>query len=261
MSIPRLALIVCDTPPPSIVDVQGEYREIFSTLFRASLPDGLTDFVLDAYNAKDKMEYPSEEALGTYDAVVITGSASSAYEDIPWINKLVSWVADVATTKPQIKIVGICFGHQIIARALGGSCVPNGGKWEIGVTELDLTDLGRRIFGVEKLNIEQMHRDHVPAVPPTFHLLASSPIAPNQGMVRFAGASTPKPGELLPPVQIITMQGHPEFTAAIVKELVDIRTASGIIDAKTAEDARRRAAWRNDGVEVIGRAIWEVVRA
>jgi GMP synthase-like glutamine amidotransferase len=43
---------------------------------------------------------------------------------------------------------GICFGHQIVARALGGECVPNGGKWEVAITEVALTDLGQRIFGV-----------------------------------------------------------------------------------------------------------------
>lgn len=47
--------------------------------------------------------------------------------------------------------VGICFGHQIVARALGGECVPNGGRWEVGVTPLELTDLGKEIFGVEEL--------------------------------------------------------------------------------------------------------------
>ena len=46
---------------------------------------------------------------------------------------------------------GICFGHQIIARALGGECVPNDGRWELGPTPLQLTDLGKRIFGSDEL--------------------------------------------------------------------------------------------------------------
>lgn len=41
---------------------------------------------------------------------------------------------------------GICFGHQIIARALGSVCVPNDGKWEIGTTDMELTDIGRAVF-------------------------------------------------------------------------------------------------------------------
>lgn len=46
---------------------------------------------------------------------------------------------------------GICFGHQIVARALGGSCVPNDGRWEIGPCEIDMTDLGKQIFGLDVL--------------------------------------------------------------------------------------------------------------
>ena len=46
---------------------------------------------------------------------------------------------------------GICFGHQIVARALGGSCVPNDGKWEVGITDVSLTDVGRRIFKTDKM--------------------------------------------------------------------------------------------------------------
>lgn len=80
-----------------------------------------------------------------------------------------SWVADLAVHKPRIKIIGvyetnnaqstlktvtctgICFGHQIVARALGGECVSNGGKWEVAITEVILTGLGRRIFGAPTL--------------------------------------------------------------------------------------------------------------
>jgi hypothetical protein len=42
---------------------------------------------------------------------------------------------------------GICFGHQIVARAVGGECVPNSGKWEIGTTHVDLSPIGQSLFG------------------------------------------------------------------------------------------------------------------
>jgi GMP synthase-like glutamine amidotransferase len=78
-------------------------------------------------------------------------------------------VADVAINKPRTKIIGppsllnspyiyrkysitgICFGHQVVARALGGECAPNGGQWEVAITQVGLTDLGQRIFGVPSL--------------------------------------------------------------------------------------------------------------
>ncbi len=51
----------------------------------------------------------------------------------------------------MIKIIGICFGQQVVARALGGECVPNERGWEIGVYDVDLTELGRRLFQKESL--------------------------------------------------------------------------------------------------------------
>jgi hypothetical protein len=92
----------------------------------------------------------------------------SAYEKVHWIDKLVAYVADLAVRKPHVKIfgaclysplaslpnslpnAGICFGHQIIARALGGECV-FGGKWEVGATTVHHTDIGRQIFGTPTL--------------------------------------------------------------------------------------------------------------
>jgi GMP synthase-like glutamine amidotransferase len=73
--------------------------------------------------------------------------AASAYENAEWINKLVAYMADLISTKPQVKIFGICFGHQIVSRALGSECVPNDGKWEVGTTPVELTDTGKQLFG------------------------------------------------------------------------------------------------------------------
>ena len=68
-----------------------------------------------------------------------------------------------------------------------------------------------------------MHRDHVPTLPQAFHLLGSTDVSNNQGMVRFAyKAPEPGPNEALPPIHIFTVQGHPEFTKEIVHELVEV---------------------------------------
>lgn len=108
-------------------------------------------------------------------------------------------------------------------------------------------------------NIEQMHRDHVPEVPAGCYLLGSTAVSYNQGFVRYT-PSTSKPE--VPPlqdIQIFTVQGHPEFTKRIVDTVVDAREAIGTMDKPTADDARARSTWRNDGVDVIGKAIWEIL--
>lgn len=105
-----------------------------------------------------------------------------------------------------------------------------------------------------------MHRDHVPDVPPSFDLLGSTPIAPNQGMVQFypsADSDSAKAED----VHIFTVQGHPEFTQRISDKIVNARASTGVISKDVAEDVRRRAAWRNDGVDVIGKVLWQVMSA
>ena len=106
-------------------------------------------------------------------------------------------------------------------------------------------------------NIQQMHRDHVPTVPPSFHLLGSSPTSHNQGMVRFS--SRANPSTPLPPIQIITIQGHPEFNEPIVTAITEQQVQSGSISQEAAADAGTRRFWKTDGVDVVGKAIWEVL--
>lgn len=101
-----------------------------------------------------------------------------------------------------------------------------------------------------------MHRDHVPYVPPSFHLLGSSPTSYNQGMVRFS--SEANPSNPLPPIHILTVQGHPEYNESIVTALVQERTKSGLISPEAAADAERRRFWETDGVH-IGKVIWRIL--
>jgi hypothetical protein len=129
-----------------------------------------------------------------------------------------------------------------------------------------------------------MHRDHVPALPPAFHLLGATAISPVQGMVRFAPSSassssapppapsstttstpntnegsTPDP-DLLRGIQILTVQGHPEFTESVVSAIVEQRAATGAIDAPTAHEYNARRRWdADDGRGRIARAVWGVV--
>lgn len=80
-------------------------------------------------------------------------------------------------------------------------------------------------------------------------------------MVLFSDPDTPlpTPDAPIPPIHILTVQGHPEFTASIVKEIVKVRSESGAMDKETAENALTRADWHNDGVGLIGQAIWRVL--
>jgi len=110
-----------------------------------------------------------------------------------------------------------------------------------------------------------MHRDHVSKAPPNFDLLGSTALTPNQGMVRFlpvtspnddTRSSTPAP---LPKIQILSVQGHPEFTELICFSVLEQRASAGVIDAATAEDAERRRPLKIDGVDIVGKVVWDVI--
>lgn len=79
-------------------------------------------------------------------------SASSAYTDLTWITTLVSFVSTLPSVSPKLKIIGICFGHQIIARAFGSTVEVNEvGGWEVGVRKIELTNVGKEVFGGDEL--------------------------------------------------------------------------------------------------------------
>ena len=115
-------------------------------------------------------------------------------------------------------------------------------------------------FLIQRQYIQQMHRDHVPSLPPSFHLLGSTTQTKNQGMVQFSDpdARIPMPGGLIPQIHVLTLQGHPEFNAGFMKQLIGEWGERGVMDKDTVEDGLNRADERNDGVN-IAKVIWEVL--
>ena len=96
-----------------------------------------------------------------------------------------------------------------------------------------------------------MHRDHVFNTPPDFHILLKSKQYENHSMVRYY-RDTEKP-------QIITIQGHPEFTPAIVSSIIDARAASGVLNEEQVAEARRRVPG-GEGKR-LGDVIWKIMLA
>jgi GMP synthase-like glutamine amidotransferase len=81
--------------------------------------------------------------------------------------QLKAFVRTVFNKYPTIKFLGICFGHQIIAEALGGKVEKNSRGWEVGWTVIYLNDRAQRFLHTDKSNmkIHQMHQDHVTQMP------------------------------------------------------------------------------------------------
>ncbi|KAJ1305199.1 hypothetical protein OPQ81_000229 [Rhizoctonia solani] len=263
----NLALLICDTPVPAVLAAHGTYLDIFRTHLQKSLESALeskgqsTDsvqFTLDGYDVVKRV-YPDEAKLGAYDGIMLTGSAASAYAPLPWIPPLLEFVARVTREHPRIKVIGTCFGHQIIARALGGQCVPNQKGWEVAVYNVRLNEVGEKLFGRKEVRIHQIHRDHVPEthIPPGFEIIGSTPACANQGMIlRYPDARDKIDYE---GIHVFTVQGHPEFHESIVSKLVDVRELSGVLNPSVVAEARKRASLQHDGISVIGPVMWGIL--
>jgi len=73
----------------------------------------------------------------------------SAYEDREWIHKLSAYIKKLYEEYPSKKIIGICFGHQIVAQALGGKVALNEKGWEIAVRQITLSPDSKDLFDLK----------------------------------------------------------------------------------------------------------------
>ena len=154
----RIAVLEADVPMPELEAEFGRYGDMFTRL----LTDGATAATLptpkvshwDIVNNPERYPDPSE-----FDAILVTGSriatwgsqtnegaGHSAYENDAWILKLCEYVKRIYDEYPDRKIIGICFGHQILARALGGKVIANPRGWEIAVRSVKMAEPAKAIF-------------------------------------------------------------------------------------------------------------------
>jgi GMP synthase-like glutamine amidotransferase len=152
--------------------------------------------------------------------------------------KLVEFTKEVLA-QSRVRIVGVCFGHQIVARALGVEVGRNADGWEAAVNDIQLTAKGKEVFGVEKLSLHQMHRDVVYAYPEGVEELGSSPVCKVQGMYRQK--------------RLITVQGHPEFNEEIMREILETRHTIGVFDDVAYGKYIGKVSREHDGL-VVSRA-------
>lgn len=151
----RLAILEADTPLPNTHAKYHGYGGVFTDLLRRAVaPDQLdSHLTVKSYHVvADDLPQDAYPDLADVDAVLISGSKHSAYLDEPWILALVDFARRALTeTQGRVRVIGVCFGHQIVGRALGAPVAVNAKGWEVSVTELRLSDKGREVFGSETL--------------------------------------------------------------------------------------------------------------
>jgi GMP synthase-like glutamine amidotransferase len=195
---------------PDLMARHGDYPAMFKRLLGAV--DPALDFATVSVVAGDMPASPSQA-----DAWLITGSRHGVYDDLPWIDPLKAFLR--ACVAARVPLVGICFGHQILAEALGGKAVKSDKGWGLGVQDYEVvTRPGWMTHVPDRFAVRALHRDQVIALPPDATVLATSPHC------EFAAVAYGDPDA----PDAVSLQPHPEFGAEFMDELIALRTGTVI---------------------------------
>lgn len=207
----KIGLLECDHVNESLHHIAGDYRDMFLALFSRYAPE----VELEYYDARSGELPASVDACEGY---LTTGSRFSAYDDETWIHDLKSFVRRLSDgDKP---FVGICFGHQLLAEALGGKVARR--EWGIGAQSMRIVQSEPWMNPEQRsCSILYSHRDQVQRLPEQSIVLAEAEHCP---VAMF------KVGK-----RLLGLQGHPEFSMAYLEALVRSRTE--IIGAEKVAEA------------------------
>ena len=202
----RIGLLETDVLYDDLIKDYGSYGLMFEKYF-SQLSESELEFV---YYQVQQGELPL--FLDECDAYIITGSKDGAYEDHTWIEPLSNWI--ITAEQAKTKILGICFGHQLIAQALGGSVEMSDKGWGLGVRSLSTVSDSPFSQPLPKyLDLIYSHKDQVVRLPATARKFISDDFCP------YAGFTIEQ--------HIVTFQGHPEFSAEYSERLL-VRRAKDI---------------------------------
>jgi GMP synthase-like glutamine amidotransferase len=171
------------------------------------------------------------------EAVLITGSPSGVYDNTPWMDPLRAFVREAfATGTPMI---GVCFGHQVIADAMGGIVRKSEKGWGVGRHTYEILERpGWMADAGPALSLAVSHQDQVITPPKGAKTLARSAHT-EHAMLAYADAP------------VMSVQGHPEFSDTFVGELYSARRGKSLSEAQV-DDALRSLSRPSDNVLVAG---------
>lgn len=185
----NIGLLLCDDVPEDGRARFGDYTGMFSRAINA-VDEHIELSPYEAYNEV----LPNQ--VDAHDGYLISGSGASVFEDKQWIKNLMGFVSQCHTSR--IKTVGICFGHQLIAHALGGETVRSENGWGFGIHSARLNSNPRWLGAdSDRYKLVVIHQDQVTSLPDGFSTIASNDFCPNS-MITDSEV-------------MLGIQGHPEF--------------------------------------------------
>ena len=225
----RLGLLACDFVPEELRDRFEDYPVMFASAIESASVE--VQWQVYRTYAGEIPSSPDE-----CDGYITTGSRNGAYDEQAWIAALEDFIRQLVESRQPL--VGVCFGHQIIAEALGGKVEKSDRGWGIGVRRYEvLNGLQRRWLdpALAEFNVPVCHQDQVTRLPVGAQRLASSAHCENF-MVLFNET-------------MLGFQGHPEFSHDYIEVLLNLREK--LVTGAVRDAAIRSLDEQGDNVKIM----------
>ena len=217
-----IAILETGKPPEALKDAFDDYPARFRALLGESVRT--VRFDVQAGRLPDDPE--------AFQGAIVTGSAAGVYDDLPWIAPLMDWLR---AARGRTRLVGICFGHQVMAQAFGGHVAKSDKGWGVGLHRYEVLSHEPWMFPrAASIAIPVSHQDQVLLPPADARVIAASEFTPYAGLAWDDAR-----------MGAISFQCHPEFQPEYAAALVESRRGTRIAEA-LADEATASLARAND---------------
>jgi GMP synthase-like glutamine amidotransferase len=229
----KLGILETGGPPEQIRGRYGSYPSMFRRLFG----EGAYDYAV--------FDVAAGELPGAADecgAWLVTGSSAGAYDPEPWIAPLEGFLRQA---RGKVPLVGVCFGHQIMAQAFGGKVVKSPNGWGLGLQRYRVNEARGWMDSGDPIAVPGSHQDQVVEAPPGAAILGGNDFCPI-GVLDYGLA------------RAISIQLHPEFEPDYAKALIETRRGTRLTDEEAdlavmsyeqPDDRVRVAGWLQRFIE------------